>query len=123
MRLNLKTVSVVRNHYVKKDIKLFLEPWAYEEFAQSSLWNEMRMSGNDKPLYRAVHPIVKYFVRLRYSLMQLMYDAMFENMLLGLPIARAMIITDPLDGSLHASNEAYTRHNKSWIMICSMRLY
>lgn len=41
--------------------------------------------------------------------MQLMYDAMFENMLLGLPIARAMIITDPLDGSLYASNEAYTR--------------
>jgi alpha-glucosidase (family GH31 glycosyl hydrolase) len=98
-----------RNHYVKKDKKLFQEPWAYEEFAQSSLWNEMRMSDNDKPLYRAVHPIVKYFIRLRYSLMQLMYDAMFENMLSGLPIARAMIITDPLDGSLYASNEAYTR--------------
>lgn len=98
-----------RNHYVRKGKKLFQEPWAYEEFARGSDWDKMQMPAHDRPLYRAVHPIVRYYIRLRYSLMQLMYDAMYENMLNGLPIARAMIITDPFDGSLFAQNEIYTR--------------
>ncbi|PNS21179.1 hypothetical protein CAC42_3517 [Sphaceloma murrayae] len=98
-----------RNHYVQKGKKMFQEPWAYEEFTQSPAWKQMNMPADDWSLYRAVHPIVRYYIRLRYSLMQLMYDTMFENLLHGLPIARAMIVTDPYDGSLFASNEAYTR--------------
>ncbi|KAF4556602.1 putative glycosyl hydrolases family 31 protein 6 [Elsinoe fawcettii] len=98
-----------RNHYVKKGKKLFQEPWAYDEFAQSPAWKEMNMPPGDYGLYRAIHPVVRYYIRLRYSFMQLMYDTMFENLLHGLPIARAMIVTDPLDGSLFASNEEFTR--------------
>ncbi|TKX18260.1 glycosyl hydrolases family 31 protein [Elsinoe australis] len=98
-----------RNHYVQKGKKMFQEPWAYEEFTQSQAWRDMNMPAGDWALYRAVHPIVRYYIRLRYSLMQLMYDTMFENLLHGLPIARAMIVTDPLDGSLFAANENYTR--------------
>lgn len=42
-------------------------------------------------VYKSVLPICKYMIRLRYSLLQLSYDAMFENILTGLPIARAMV--------------------------------
>lgn len=46
---------------------------------------------HDQMVYKSVLPICKYLIRLRYSLLQLSYDAMFENMLTGLPIARAMV--------------------------------
>lgn len=50
---------------------------------------------NDLPgqkwLYHGVQSICKYYVELRYSLIQLLYDAMFENQLEGLPIARSMV--------------------------------
>jgi hypothetical protein len=39
----------------------------------------------------AVQGIIKYYVELRYSLMQNLYDAMFENVINGLPIARSMV--------------------------------
>lgn len=45
---------------------------------------------NDR-IYQSVLPVCRYMIRLRYSLLQLSYDAMFENMLTGLPIARAMV--------------------------------
>lgn len=45
----------------------------------------------DQHTYDAVLPVCRYQVRLRYSLMQVLYDAMFENILNGLPIARAMV--------------------------------
>ncbi|KAF2220735.1 glycosyl hydrolases family 31-domain-containing protein [Elsinoe ampelina] len=98
-----------RNHYVQKGKKLFQEPWAYDEFAQSSAFSDMKIPGGEYGLYRSVSPVVRYYIRLRYSLMQLLYDTMFENLLHGLPIARAMIVTDPYDGSLFASNEEFTR--------------
>jgi alpha-glucosidase (family GH31 glycosyl hydrolase) len=38
-----------------------------------------------------VPSIVKFYMELRYSLMQCLYDAMFENLITGLPIARCMV--------------------------------
>ena len=36
-------------------------------------------------------PICRYYVNLRYTLMQVLYDAMFANLIHGLPIARSMV--------------------------------
>jgi len=91
-----------RNHYTKyrnwidgplqgqmrKDGKLFQEPYAYQQHYEQ---HRDRFQGRDGEVYRAVLKTCRYFIRLRYSLMQLLYDAMFENMITGLPIARAMV--------------------------------
>ncbi|KAM0489631.1 hypothetical protein ACHAP8_012386 [Fusarium lateritium] len=110
-----------RNHYTKrrdwidgprkgtmrKDGKLFQEPYAYQKYYEE---NSSRFQGQEAMIYRAVLPVCRYLIRLRYSLMQLMYDAMFENMVTGLPIARAMVITDDIDRSLFsADNQTFTR--------------
>ncbi|GKU08319.1 unnamed protein product [Fusarium langsethiae] len=110
-----------RNHYTKrrdwidgprqgtmrKDGKLFQEPYAYQKYYEENSW---RLQGQEAMIYRAVLPVCRYLIRLRYSLMQLMYDAMFENMVTGLPIARAMVITDDVDRSLFsADNQTFTR--------------
>lgn len=50
---------------------------------------------DQRVLYQAVVPICRYYVQLRYSLMQVLYDYMFANLINGLPIARAMVITYP----------------------------
>lgn len=39
----------------------------------------------------SVMPLCRYYVQLRYSLMQVLYDTMFANLINGLPIARAMV--------------------------------
>lgn len=67
---------------------LLQEPYEYQRHYNE---NRDRYDGYEAVLYRAVLPTCRYFVRLRYSLMQLLYDAMFENMITGLPIARAMV--------------------------------
>ncbi|KAJ1300546.1 hypothetical protein OPQ81_002200 [Rhizoctonia solani] len=73
-----------RNHYNKKmDKKDFQEP------------------------YRATLPVCKYYVKLRYSLLQLMYDQMFDNLITGLPIARSLVISNEDDGSLVTENEDF----------------
>lgn len=41
-------------------------------------------------LYQMVLPICKHFIELRYHLLQLFYDLMFENTLTGLPICRPL---------------------------------
>ncbi|RPA77141.1 hypothetical protein BJ508DRAFT_213076 [Ascobolus immersus RN42] len=101
-----------RNHYtryrnfpnsdnMRKDGKWFQEPYAYQlHYDQHSY----KYNGDEAVMYRAVLPTCKYFVRLRYSLMQLLYDAMFENMITGLPIARAMCITDEYDRTLFSED-------------------
>ncbi|PQE17387.1 alpha-14-glucan lyase protein [Rutstroemia sp. NJR-2017a BVV2] len=97
-----------RNHYsAKKDKKLFQEPYAYRELQDKPAWQNV--PEKDHNMYYSVLPICRYMVQLRYSLLQLLYDAMFENMISGLPIARSMIITDPLDSSLYQANQTYTR--------------
>lgn len=64
------------------------EPYAYPIHAAGG-----SVPQQDKWLYDAVEGICKYYVELRYSLMQLLYDAMFENVIDGLPIARSMVCT------------------------------
>lgn len=56
----------------------------------------MRKQGDDTLkgqawLYYGVQYITQYYIQLRYSLMQLLYDTMFENQIHGLPIARSMV--------------------------------
>jgi alpha-glucosidase (family GH31 glycosyl hydrolase) len=97
-----------RNHYSGKEgKKLFQEPYAYAELQNTPYWKFV--PEKDRNMYDSVLPICRYVIQLRYSLLQLLYDAMFEDMINGLPIARAMIITDPLDSSLYQTNEWYTR--------------
>ncbi|KAF5962334.1 alpha-1,4-glucan lyase, partial [Fusarium bulbicola] len=65
----------------------FQEPYAYQKHYED---NRDRYQGREAMLYGAVLPVCKYQIRLRYSLMQLLDDAMFSSMITGLPIARAM---------------------------------
>lgn len=78
---------------MRKDGKKFQEPYAYQKHYEE---NKNSFSGREATIYRAVLPVCRYYIRLRYSLMQLLYDAMFENMITGLPIARAMVSSFPL---------------------------
>ncbi|KAK1727512.1 alpha-1,4-glucan lyase [Colletotrichum acutatum] len=109
-----------RNHYtrfrtwidgpnqgeMRKDGKWFQEPYAYQLHYEQ---HKDQFQGREAEIYRAVLPTCRYLIRLRYSLMQLLYDAMFENMINGLPIARAMPVTDHLDRSLFsADNRRFT---------------
>jgi alpha-glucosidase (family GH31 glycosyl hydrolase) len=93
----------LRNHYVKKGRKWFQvcglqrlgergtdsqkEPYNYPKH----YWNDLSVPRDQHDLYMAVERITKYYVELRYSLMQTLYDAMFENVINGLPIARSMV--------------------------------
>ena len=84
-----------RNHYSRKDGKLFQEAWAYQELdlAQHGLEEESW-------LYKSVLPICKYYIELRYRMLQLFYDAMFTNMLTGMPICRPLFLVHADDTSL-----------------------
>ena len=55
--------------------------------------------------------MARYFVQLRYSLIQLLYDTMFKNLVNGLPIARAMV---RLHSALNTSADAKLH---SWLLI------
>ncbi|RYP64370.1 hypothetical protein DL770_009209 [Monosporascus sp. CRB-9-2] len=90
-----------RQGQMRKDGKLFQEPYAYQKhYNEHQDWYQ----GREAEIYRAVLPVCRYSIRLRYSLMQLLYDSMFENMITGLPLARAMVITDELDRSLFSTD-------------------
>lgn len=82
-----------RNHYIRKGKKRFQEPYAYQDVI-----NEVEEQY--RPMYRSVLPVCKYYIELRYTLLQLFYDAMFENTLNGMPICRPLFITDPKDKAL-----------------------
>jgi alpha-glucosidase len=87
-----------RNHYIKKDgRKYFQEPFAYQ-WVDLDYWN---VPQEKRYLYGCVLPICKYYIELRYRLLQLFYDAMFENTLDGMPICRAMFLNDPDDKALY----------------------
>lgn len=93
-----------RNHYTKrryfienpavqrKHGKLFQEPYAFQDYYEEH--EEEFKDPREALLFRSVLPLCRYHVRLRYSLMQLLYDAMFENAITGMPIARSMVIVD-----------------------------
>lgn len=93
-----------RNHYVRKGRKEFQEPFMYVEW-----FYEYRNGHLPEPqdLYRMVLPICKHYIQLRYRLLQLFYDAMFENTLNGLPICRPLFLNAPGDKSLYNDKEAF----------------
>lgn len=84
-------------------MKLFQEPWAFTDHFNA---NPSGVPEKDRNLWLSVEPICRYYVKLRYSLLQLLYDTMFEHQFHGLPVARALIITDSQDASLFG--EVYT---------------
>ncbi|KAK1449549.1 hypothetical protein CPAR01_00629 [Colletotrichum paranaense] len=58
-------------------------------------------------LYISVEPICRYYVQLQHSLMQVLYDTIFGNLINGLPIARTMLVTDLEDTSLFNANDNF----------------
>lgn len=80
-------------------MKLFQEPYAFTDYYNA---NPSVVPEKDRFLWLSVEPICRYYVKLRYTLLQLLYDTMFEHQFHGLPIARALIITDTEDSSLLA---------------------
>lgn len=93
-----------RNHYVRKGRKEFQEPFMYVE------WFDQYRGGQlpePQDLYRMVLPICKHYIELRYRLLQLFYDAMFENTLNGLPICRPLFLGAPEDKSLFNDKEQF----------------
>lgn len=106
-----------RNHYHHHfQEKEFQEPWNY-----TTAYQRYQIPDNLRGLYASVEPICRYYVQLRYTLMQVLYDAMFANLIHGLPIARSMLITDPQDTSLFnesarfIDNQYLLGHN---ILVC-----
>lgn len=89
-----------RNHYIRKGKKLFQEPYAYQSVAD-------QVPAEDRPMYESVLPVCKYYIELRYRLLQLFYDAMWENALSGLPICRTLFLTDPADKALFNDREGF----------------
>lgn len=87
-----------RNHYVRKGQKQFQEPFQYVEWFQT-----YGQPVPDPPLYEMVVPVCRHYIGLRYRLLQLFYDAMFENTLTGMPICRPLCVTDPGDKALYSS--------------------
>ncbi|MFT5084032.1 MAG: alpha-glucosidase [Lentisphaeria bacterium] len=68
-----------RNHY-DGYTKTFQEPYRYAE---------------------PVPSICRKYIEIRYRLIQLFYDAMYQNTQLGLPIARALFVNDPQDPEVY----------------------
>jgi alpha-glucosidase len=85
-----------RNHYIAKGRKDFQEPFAYRS-VDLDKWN---IPEEERYLYSCVLPICKHYIELRYRLLQLFYDAMFENTLNGMPICRPMFLNDNHDKAL-----------------------
>ena len=92
-----------RNHYVQKGQKLFQEPYAYQAVDARVL------------------PICRYYIQLRYRLLQLFYDAMFENTLNGMPICRPLMLTDPTDTALYNGQIAFVSTHSWSATTCSWR--
>ncbi|MDJ0597187.1 MAG: glycoside hydrolase family 31 protein [Pleurocapsa sp. MO_226.B13] len=86
-----------RNHYIRKGQKDFQEPFMYEDW----FYEQGRDLPEPQDLYRKVRPICQHYIELRYRLMQLFYDAMFESVITGLPICRPMLINDPQDKAIY----------------------
>ena len=109
-----------RNHYNgKQDQKLFQEVYKFATIQQD--YPQFPIPNDQKDLYASVLPICKYYVRLRYSLIQALYDRMFENLINGLPIARSMLITDSGDTALLNEAAAFVDNQYllgHYILVC-----
>lgn len=89
-----------RNHYIRKGKKEFQEPYAY-----ASKIGEV--PADVRYMYESVLPVCKYYIELRYTLLQLFYDTTFENTLNGMPICRALFLTNPEDKALFNDKSEY----------------
>lgn len=93
-----------RNHYHgKPGMKMFQEPFVYTDH----YWSHQDVLSPQKWLYLSVEPVTKYYVQLRYTLLQLLYDTMFDNLKTGLPIARALCVSNPQDEALYTDAVDY----------------
>jgi alpha-glucosidase len=82
-----------RNHYIKKNNKLFQEPYMFQNVID-------KVPENERPMYSYVIKVTKYGIELRYRLMQVFYDALFENTITGMPIVSPLFLKDWEDKAL-----------------------
>lgn len=82
-----------RNHYRRKGTKEFQELYKFQDHA----WEA---PCSDRFMYYSILPVSRIYIKLRYQLMQLFYDAMFENTVTGMPIARPLFLQDEQDEQL-----------------------
>ncbi|MBN2530396.1 MAG: hypothetical protein JXR76_28675 [Deltaproteobacteria bacterium] len=82
-----------RNHYRRKGTKEFQELYKFQDFANAAPENE-------RFLYHSILPVSRMYIKLRYQMLQLFYDAMFENTVTGMPIARPLFLQDEQDKRL-----------------------
>lgn len=68
------------------------EPFEYPKHFDN---NRQFLTNQGWLYYGALH-VTQYFIQLRYSLLQLLYDTMFANQIDGMPIARSMVCISPL---------------------------
>ena len=69
------------------------EPFKYQPYFDK----HRRDLGEDKAsIFSAVLPVTRYYTKLRYSLMQMLYDGMFENLFTGLPIVNSLVSPESL---------------------------
>jgi alpha-glucosidase len=85
-----------RNHYIRKGRKLFQEPFRFSSVDLSKVFPV-----ESRKYYGMVLPVCRMYIERRYRLLQLFYDAMWENTLNGMPICRSMILTDAKDKALY----------------------
>jgi len=83
-----------RNHYIAKEgCKWFQEPYRFIEQKQA-------VPEHERFFYDCVLPTTRHYVELRYRLMQLFYDALFENTVTGQPIVRPLFFNDGDDTAI-----------------------
>lgn len=102
-----------RNHYIRKWnngklVKAFQEPYKYH-FSEDQ-FNHYQVPHHQRNLYHSVLPVTKYFIKLRYRLLQVFYDALFENLFNGLPISRMLIINEPGDKALYTDRASFLNY-------------
>ncbi|NET71545.1 MAG: DUF5110 domain-containing protein [Sphaerospermopsis sp. SIO1G2] len=82
-----------RNHY-DGYTKAFQEPYNYVQ------------AYPDKGLGYKVLDACRKYVRIRYQLLQLFYDGLYEWTQTGLPLCRALFLNDPHDANLYGPHKA-----------------
>jgi alpha-glucosidase (family GH31 glycosyl hydrolase) len=89
-----------RNHYIAKGVKDFQEVYAFQEVID-------QIPQDYRYMYEAVLPVCRHYIGLRYRLMQLFYDALFENTLTGVPITRPLFLSTNTDAALFNDKQAF----------------
>ncbi len=84
-----------RNHY-DGYTKAYQEPYNYSQYPHENNTYDTR-----------VLPACKKYIEIRYQLLQLFYDAMYECTQTGMPICRAMFLNDPQDQNLYPPTDVH----------------